>query len=825
MEIKFIPIEYDSFDFEGRDYVRIFGKTAEGKKACVIDSCDAFFWAVLKHGTSEKRIEEIRRKIEKIEVENNSRQTRVLKTELHDKKFLGRDVKAIKIFITNYKDGHAVADKIDFEEVEKRRGYDVNFITHYIIEKKIKPLYWYNVSGEVLNNSHDFGFMDAVLEVDICLKVEKIKEIEEKEFKPKAIAFDIETDEFEIGKGHILMISLVSNGLKKVLTWKKKSDLSYVECLKDEAEMIERFVEIIKKEQPDVLVGYYSDGFDLPYLRARAEKNGIKLNLGLDGSQPNFARGRIPSGRIKGIVHVDLFRFISTAYSQYMQSETLSLNDVAEEFLGESKDDFKIKKSEHIKEHEWKDYFAYNLQDSNLTFRLFEKVWPDFLEFSKIIQEPLFEISRDSMSQNVENYLLHNLNRFDEIPEKRPLHDEILARRTREKYEGAFVFQPVPKLYENLASFDFTSMYSSVIVTYNLSLSTLLAKKEKDSFEIDSEKKKLYFTKKPGFFSSMLAEIIEKRKEHKKEMKKNETLFLKARSNAYKLLANASYGYLGFFGARYYCLEAAASTAAMARTFIKEMIEKTNKEGFSVIYADTDGFSFLLNKKTREETLDFLGKLNKQLPGIMELELEDFYKRGLWVTKRAGDFGAKKKYALLDYKGKIKIRGFETVRRDWCDLAREMQNKVLELILTEGNAESALVYSKKIIDSIKKRKIEREKLIIKTQLKKPVEEYSSITPHVTIARKMISKGIPVDAGTLIEYYIAEGKNKTKEGKSKELVRERAQMPDEKGEYDINYYLDHQVIPAIENIFAVFGINIEEITSGKKQMNLSEFNKV
>ena len=49
----------------------------------------------------------------------------------------------------------------------------------------------------------------------------------------------------------------------------------------------------------------------------------------------------------------------------------------------------------------------------------------------------------------------------------------------------------------------------------------------------------------------------------------------------------------------------------------------------------------------------------------MELELEDFYKRGIWVTKRSGELGAKKKYALIDYKEKLKIRGFETVRRDW----------------------------------------------------------------------------------------------------------------------------------------------------------------
>ncbi|MEJ2267867.1 MAG: DNA polymerase domain-containing protein, partial [Nanoarchaeota archaeon] len=69
----------------------------------------------------------------------------------------------------------------------------------------------------------------------------------------------------------------------------------------------------------------------------------------------------------------------------------------------------------------------------------------------------------------------------------------------------------------------------------------------------------------------------------------------------------------------------------------------------------------------------------------MELELEDFYKRGIWVTKRTGKIGAKKKYALIDEERKLKIRGFETVRRDWCNLARKVQNKIIKQILEEGD--------------------------------------------------------------------------------------------------------------------------------------------
>jgi len=823
-EINFIPLDYDYFDWQGKNYVKIIGRDEKGKRVCIIDSFEPYLWAILKPGIKEKRIQEIQKEVEKIKIILPSRITKVEKTELHDKNFLGKQVKAIKIFITNYKDAHPVADKLDYEEIEARREYDISLITKYLIEKKIKPLSWNKISGEILNNSQEFGSLDASLDVDLCIKAEKIEKIEKEiDFKPKILAFDIEVSEFEIGKGEILMISIVGDNFKKVLTWKSektKEKADYVEFFKDEADVIEAFVSYVKEQKPDILVGYFSDGFDMPYLRARAEKNNVRLTLGLDNKQPVFARGRIPSSQICGIIHVDLFRFIESVYSQYLQSETLGLNDVASELLGEGKHDFEKKDGKKLKEEEWGSFFAYNLQDSILTYKLSEKFWPDMIEFCKIIQEPLFDITRSSMSQLVEDYILHNLEKYNEIAEKRPLHDEIAIRRQREKYEGAFVFQPEAALYENLAIFDFTSMYGSVIVTHNLSKSTFLNEKEKNCLEVDlskeGEKKVVYFSKKPGFFSEMLTEIIEKRKKYKQEYKKQENPITKARSNAYKLLTNAAYGYQGFFGARYYCIEAAASTAALARKHIKEVIEKINKEGYKVIYADTDGVSILLQDKTKTQTLEFLKKLNSELPGIMELDLEDFYKRGLWVTKRTGEFGAKKKYALINEQGKMKVRGFETVRRDWCQLARELQNKVLKFILEEGNEKKALEIVKETIVKIKNREIDKKQIMIRTQLKKPLDEYKSITPHVIAARKIKEKGMPIDIGMLIEYFIAETREK------KSLVREKVKLPDEKGEYNIEYYLEHQILPAVENILEVFGINIKEIIEGKKQMKLDGF---
>lgn len=819
MKIDFIPVDYDYFDFEGRNYAKIIGRDKNGKRVCIIDSCDIYFWAILKEKLSQKEIQKLQEKIEKIQLDVKGRKTRVEKTELHDKKFLGQNVKALKIFATNYKDLHDIADELGMPEIEKRRGYDIGFISHYIIEKKLNPLCWYEIEGEVLNNSLDFGGIDSALNVDLCIKTFSIKQLDKESFTPKVLAFDVEADELKIGEGEILMISFVSENFKKVITWKKHKEIPNVEYVKDEAELLEKFAETIKKISPDFLVGYFTDGFDFPYIKARANKFKVKLDIGLDGSQPKFSRGGakvFSTAKVDGIVHIDLLRFIETAYSQYMSSETLSLNEVAKEFLGDTKKEHEHKHSSKISGDEWTKYFEYNLHDSVLTYKIFEKIWPDLIEFTRVMHEPVFDVSRNGMSRNVEDYIIHNLERFNEIPEKRPTYDEIGERKGREKYVGAFVFEPTAGLYENLGIFDFTSYWPSIIVTFNLSKSTMLEKKEKNSFEVDLEDKKVYFSKEQGFFPQMLQEIIEKRKKYKKELAQKFDVIKKARSNAFKLLANASYGYMGFFGARYYCPEASASATSISRDFIKKIIDKINNEGYKTIYSDTDSIAFLLNKNSKEKTLDFLKKLNSELPGVMELEHEDFYKRGIWVTKRTGEFGAKKKYALITDNGKLKIRGFETVRRDWCILARNTQNKILRMVLEDGNEKKAFEYIKEIIKEVKERKIDLKDMTIRTQLKKLITEYKSITPHVVAAQKMVEREIPVDMGSLIEYYISETEGK------KKLVRDKVKLIDEKGEYDIKYYLEHQILPAVENIFQVFNIDINEIAKDKKQRTLGEF---
>jgi len=101
MKSTFIPIDYDYFDFNGKNYALIIGRNENSKKVCVIDECDVYLWAILKPDLKEAKIKKLINKISKIELDLKGRKTKVEKVELINKKFLEQPVQALKVYATN----------------------------------------------------------------------------------------------------------------------------------------------------------------------------------------------------------------------------------------------------------------------------------------------------------------------------------------------------------------------------------------------------------------------------------------------------------------------------------------------------------------------------------------------------------------------------------------------------------------------------------------------------------------------------------------------------------------------------------------------------
>jgi DNA polymerase elongation subunit (family B) len=816
VKVQFYPLDIAYREVDNKAWIYVFGKASDGKTICVIDdSFQPYFYIILKKDADTTKFRE---EVEKVTAEQRGTVFSVTGTEVVDKKYLGKDVKAVKVAV-NLPKG---VPKIK-AELEKKRAvdlaleFDIPFIRRYLIDNDIIPLTLCEVDGEKT---------DQRIKTDYVLKSGKISQVSgDTVEKLRILAFDIETYN-PLGKNvmpekhPIVMISLVGDNFKKVITWKKfDTKHDYIEFVKSEADLIQRAKDVIDTYKPDILTGYFSDGFDLPYIKTRADKYKIKLDFGLDYSTPTFGRGTRMTARITGITHLDIFKFVRRVMAGTLETDSYKLDAVAEELLDEKKVDVEMEALAEAWDKGSKDiekYCEYNLQDSNLTLKLCKKILPNIIELIKIVGLPIYDISRMAFSQLVEWYLIKQASHFKELAPNKPEHDQV-KQRMRTTFKGGFVYEPKPGLYEDIAVFDFRSLYPTIISSHNIGLSTLNCKccgKEENYAPVEG--KKYWFCKeKKGFISKMITDLITRRMRVKEIMKEKEDKLLRAREYSLKILANAFYGYLGFYASRWYSIEAAQSVTAWGRHYIQKVIEEAKKNDFSVLYSDTDSIFIALKNKKRKDALQFAEKINLELPELMELEFEGFYPRGIFVGAKLSAAGAKKRYALISEKGIMKIKGFEAIRRNSAEIAKEVQEKVLKIILKDNDVPKALKYVKTTLEKIKNTDLPNKKMIIPTQITRDVESYEQIGPHVAAAKRMKARGDLVGPGTIVQYIVVQGKG---------MIRDRARLPDEikEKDYDPVYYTNNQVIPAVEKIFEVLGYKKEDLLETKEQAKLEKF---
>ena len=97
-------------------------------------------------------------------------------------------------------------------------------------------------------------------------------------------------------------------------------------------------------------------------------------------------------------------------------------------------------------------------------------------------------------------------------------------------------------------------------------------------------------------------------------------------------------------------------------------------------------------------------------------------------------------------------------------------------------------------------------------MKRKPEDYDSIGPHVAAAKKAIAKGVDIGVGSLLSFII------TKRGNT---ISEKALLEEfvEEGNYDSNYYIKNQILPAVIKIIRELGYTEEDLIQGGKQAGL------
>jgi DNA polymerase I len=808
IDMRGLLLDVDYAEEEEQPRVRLFIKDESETVAAIDPSFEQYLYVVANDPERTAKL------ISKLELTEHGQTVKPKSVKVVERTFLGREVEAIKVSFHHPKHmpplRHAMHELPGVKEIYE---FDIPSARRYLVDRGLTPMAGVEVTGNVEERE---GV--KTLLIDASPKTIPIPEP-----KLNVMSFDIEvynpTGSPRPDKDPILMISLADNrGFRRVITWRDLGKLDYVEVLGSEREMIKRFVELVEEREIDILLGYNTDLFDFPYMRERAKQLKLELDLGRDRSEVITRKRRFATAaRIRGRVHVDVFAMVNfLATIGTIRLIHYTLEDVYRHMLGKEKLDFEFTQMVSAWERRGelgRKLLEYSMSDADATLDLGLELLPLFVEITRVVGQTLFDVSRMTPGQLVEWLLIAEAHRRGELIPARPVGEEF-EERLDETYVGAYVMEPVKGLHEDLVVFDFRSLYPSIIVTHNIDPSTLNCKCCKPSEATRVPGLNYYFcTKRKGFIPSTLERLIRERVRLKQEMKRHkreskEYLALNSQQMAFKIISNAFYGMLGYPRARWYFKECAESVTSFGRHYIHKTIEMAKDFGFDVVYGDTDSLHCKLNGKSHEDAKGFLKKVNESIPGIIELELEGFYPRGVFITK--------KRYAMIDEEGRMVVKGLEFVRRDWAAIAKRTQEEVLKAILRDGSPEKAAEIVRKTTKDVLEGKVSLDDLIIYTQLKMPIESYRAIGPHVVAAKRLRELGHEVEPGMMIAYIEVKGTGS---------ISDRAiPVEDFKGrEYDPEYYVGHQVLPAVMRIMEVLGYREEDLRfAQEKQIGIEKF---
>jgi DNA polymerase elongation subunit (family B) len=282
----------------------------------------------------------------------------------------------------------------------------------------------------------------------------------------------------ESAKDAINVITIYDSIDKKFYTWgtkklKKSIDnCDYVYC-STEALMLERFLLHLEKDHPDVITGWNSEFFDIPYLVNRISKvlgehNAERLspvgNLFQRTMMGQFGKEQT-RWYINGVACLD-FLDVYKKFSVGLR-ESYKLDSIAELELGEKKVDYGNTNLSSLADDDWQTFVEYNVQDVNLLVKMEDKLrYLGLLRMLAYVGLTPLESAMGTLSLITGAIIIKGHEKGLVIP------TFVKDPSTAGKYEGAYVGEPQRGFQEDVVSFDANSLYPNTMITLNLSPET-----------------------------------------------------------------------------------------------------------------------------------------------------------------------------------------------------------------------------------------------------------------------------------------------------------------------------------------------------------------
>jgi DNA polymerase, archaea type len=783
MRTTFWLLDLNHETVDGKSSIWLWGITHDGKRVVIIDSnYSAYFYLLPKE---DQDPEDLRKRLEEEKPHPSIESAKIEK-----KKLLAKDCVVLKVYCKD-PDSLERAAREALKKLGAAAIYEekLRLAIKYQNDYGIKPCQWFESDTEPSS-------MDP--------KQYSVQEILTATTHPRPIQRE-EPPSLELFAFTLLSISKtgapspIRDHIRLIIYATSKNETHVLQSHADsDDKTIEEFGEHVSKLNPDFVLSYEGNSVQWPYLLKRADKTKVPLRVGRDKGPPH--QSLYGHYSLIGRANVDLLNFADDLYD--VKNKTIE--NVAG-YLG-----IKLSDEKPIDETSYFDYWSKPEQRQTLIKHVEEqtetlmKIGQEAIDYviqiSGLSGLPADQVIAAAVGFRVDNYLMMETHALGQLIPSR-LEQPIIP------YRGAIVLEPKVGLHDNVASVDFSSMYPSLMIKYNISPDTLVTGSEKEeTFEVPEVKHR--FKKQPaGFYRIVLTKLIEARRATKAELKRTPPSdprypLLKAREKAVKVMTNAVYGYAGWAGARWYSKEVAESAAAMGRETINRAISIAKSLGLTVFYGDTDSLFVNNDEKLVQK---FQNEIDRQLG--LEINLSEVYKRILFTE-------AKKKYAGLRTDGQLDVVGLEAVRGDWSNLARDVQNTVLRMVLEDANPTRAVQYIKDLTADLKSKNIPLSAFVIWKTLTKPVAGYEVNAPHVEVAKKMAKDGWSVAAGDKVGFVITK-----KTGKLYQKAEPHYRVSVDEIDYD--YYVHNQIVPVAARILEVLEVSENQLLAGPaSQVRLS-----
>ncbi len=552
----------------------------------------------------------------------------------------------------------------------------------------------------------------------------------------------------------LLSITVKNHANKQIFVWgvgeykTTRPDVAYVNC-ENEKELIYEFLKFWQMNQPDVITGWNTEFFDIPYLCNRIKKlcgedDLKKLSPWKSVSSKNiYSMGRSHQvWDIQGIAaldYYDLYRKFT-----YTNQESYRLDHIAYVELGERKDGNPYDTFKDWYTNDFQSFIDYNITDVEIVDKLEEKMKLIDLCLTMAYEA---KVNYTDVLGSVKYWdiLIHNylMDKGIVVPQK-------VEREKSEKYEGAYVKDPQTGMHEWVLSFDLNSLYPHLIMQYNISPETMKSEQTVPNMSVDKLLDKqidtsilknttmtpngaLFRTDKKGFLPEMMQKMYDDRVRYKKAMLEAKQNLVNTKDKKYekqistfnniqmakKIALNSAYGAIGNNWFRYYSHTMAEAITTSGQLSIRWIEKKINsymngllktKDKDYVIASDTDSvyitFDELIKKLNPKYPIDFLDTIAKEKvePFIdqsyqelanylhayeqkMQMKREVIADKGIWTAKKRYILNAYDIEGVRYKEPTLKIMGIEAVKSSTPAPCREKIKEALKIMMSGDEKE------------------------------------------------------------------------------------------------------------------------------------------